>query len=161
MTLDATLTAPALAAPRDQFDRSERLVVLLGAVCLGGLAGFALAMIVGRAEPLTLALMALPALALAAHFTIQTFSEALAARAWGCATASVLHIGALMAWPMIGLIAATSPALYWLAPGLALSALVLFASCWGGGSRAVYRTSVQGALVAAVAAQQGVTVLLG
>lgn len=159
MALDAAL--PAQALPRDHFLRSERLIVLMGATCVGAMIGFAVAMIAGRVDPLTLTLIALPALGLAAHFTIQTFSEALAARARGCATASVLHISALMAWPMIGLFAAASPALYWLAPGLALSALVLFASCWGGSARAVYRTSLQGALVAIVAAQQGVMVLLG
>ena len=47
------------------------------------------------------------------------------------------------------------------APGLARSGLVLFASCWEGSARAVYRASAQGALMAAIAAQQGVFVWLG
>jgi len=161
MAFDATVSAYAPAAPRDHFLRSERLVVLLGAICVGAVAGFALAMTVGRQDVLVMTLVALPALGLAAHLTIQTFGEAISARAYGCATASVLHIGALMAWPMIALFAAASPALFWLAPATALSALVLFASCWGGSARAVYRASAQGALVALIAAQQGVTVLLG
>jgi len=161
MAFDATLPATTIAAPRAHFLRSERLVVLMGATCAGAVAGFAVAMSVGRLDLVVMALVAIVALGFAAHLTIQTFSEALAARAYGCATASALHIGALMAWPMIALFAATAPALYWLAPATALSALVLFASCWGGSARAVYRASAQGALVAAIAAQQGVTVLLG
>lgn len=164
MAFDASVSAAALDAPsasRDHFLRSERLVVLFGASALGVILGFVLAVTVGRQDIWVLTLMALPALGLAAHFTIQTMGEAIAARAWGCATASVLHVGALVAWPMIALFASASPDLFWLAPGMALSALLLFASCWGGSARAVYRASAQAALVAAVAGQQGVMVLLG
>jgi hypothetical protein len=146
------------AAPRETFVRSERLVVLTGASALGAAIGFAVAMTSGRVDLWVLALVALPALALAAHLTIQTLSEAFASRAWGCASASVLHVAALMAWPMTALVSAGSPALFWIAPGVALTALVLFASCWEGSARAVYRSGAQGALVAAIAAQQGVFV---
>jgi len=149
------------APERVDFRRGERLIVLMGASAFGAMLGFAAALAGGRVEPWVLALMALPVLGFSAHLTIRTLSEAFAARAHGCASASVLHVAALMVWPMTALFAAANPALFWIAPGIALSALVLFASCWGGGARAVYRASAQGALVAAIAAQQGVTVLLG
>ncbi|HRE43578.1 MAG TPA: hypothetical protein PKY87_06360 [Terricaulis sp.] len=163
MAFDASVSAPvsAKAIPREHFIRAERLTVLLGASALGAMIGFAGALASGRLEPWALALIALPVLAFAAHLTIQTLSEAFAARAWGCAAAAGLHVAALMAWPMIALMASSSPALFWFAPGLAFAGLILFASCWEGASRAVYRVSAQGALIAAIAAQQGLGVLLG
>jgi hypothetical protein len=53
-----------------------------------------------------------------------------------------------------------SEATYWIAPAAAVLSLVLFASCWGGGSRAVYRMTLQGALVAALAGHQGALLIL-
>lgn len=156
------MTLAASVSPvRTHFIRGERLVVLFGATAFGAALGFGAAISSGRLDMWVMALIAAPVLAIAAHLTIRTLSEALAARAYGCATASVLHVAALMAWPMTAMFAASAPNLFWVAPLLALSALVLFASCWGGGARAVYRASLQGALVAAIAAQQGVQVLLG
>ncbi len=161
MAFDASVSVSAQAIPRERFMRGERLTVLVGASALGAMIGFAGALASGRLEPWALALIALPVLAFTAHLTIQTLSEAFAARAWGCAAAAGLHVAALMSWPMIALMASSSPALFWFAPGLAFAGLVLFASCWEGASRAVYRASAQGALVAAIAAQQGLGVLLG
>lgn len=161
MASGASVSALPHAPQRRAFLRSERLVVLIGAAALGALLGFAAAIATGRQDIWVMALAALPALAIAAYLTIQTLSEAFAARAWGCATAAIAHIAALMAWPAIVIFAAGAPELYWLAPGLALAALVLLASCWEGPARTIYRTSAQALLVAAVAGQQGVTVLLG
>lgn len=156
------MTLAASVSPvRTHFVRGERLIVLLGATAFGAALGFGAAMCSGRLDMWVLALIAAPVLGVAAHLTIRTLSEAFAARAYGCATASVLHVVALMAWPATAMFSAAAPDLFWVAPMLALSALVLFASCWGGSARAVYRASLQGALVAAIAAQQGVHVLLG
>lgn len=160
MAYDASIAlAQTAAAPRAHFLRGERLVVLLGAMCVGAVAGFAFTMSVGRLEFWMLALAASPVLAFAAHLAIQTMRDAFGARAWGCVAACVLHVAALVVWPIAASMAAS--VLFWIAPVMALSALILFASCWDGGARAVYRASAQGGLVAAIAAQQGVTVLLG
>lgn len=153
--------AVSVSSPRTHFMRGERLIVLMGATAFGAALGFGAAISSGRLDLWVMALIAAPVLGLAAHLTIRTLSEAFAARAYGCAAASVLHVAALMAWPATAMFSATAPDLFWVAPVLALSALVLFASCWGGSARAMYRASLQGALVAAIAAQQGVHVLMG
>jgi len=134
---------------------------LIGAAAFGGVAGFAATMMMGRVEPWVLALIAAPVLAYALHLTGLTLSEALSRRAYGCSTACVLHGAALLAWPMTAMLTPIASAIYWVAPITALSALILFASCWGGASRPIYRMSVQGALVAALAVHQGVFVVLG
>lgn len=163
MAFDAALPISTTAdeAPRTDFMRGERLVVLMGASALGAVIGFAVTLTMGRVDAWVMALIAAPVLGLALHMTIATLSEAFASRAYGCATACILHVFALMAWPATALFSVASAPIFWIAPALAMSSLVLFASCWGGGTRAVYRTSVQAALVAAIAAQQGVAVMFG
>lgn len=104
---------------------------------------------------------AMPVLALALYLTGETMAEAVRNDARGCATAAGLHAAALLAWPMTILLAPMGAAIYWIAPAAAISSLMLFASCWGGSARAVYRTTAQGALVAALAAQQGVLLIMG
>src|SRR5690606_5523809 len=76
----------------------------------------------------------------------------------GCKLAASAHMIALLAWPLAIQFAGS---LYWLAPATALSSLLLLASCWTGASRVVYRIGLQGVLIAALAAQQGMFVLVG
>lgn len=155
----AVLT-PSMAST-EIWRRDERLVLLVGAACFGAVAGFVLALWVGRLDFWTLALIAAPVLAINLHLTAQTLTEAFQRRAMGCATACGIHAAAVLAWPMTALVTPIAPAAFWIAPALALTSLILFASCWTGESRALYRMGAQGALVAALMAQQGMFVMLG
>jgi hypothetical protein len=155
----AVLT-PTMASA-ELWRRDERLVLLVGGASLGAVGGFLAALWTGRVDLWMLALIAAPVLAFNLHLTGQTLTEALQRRATGCATACGLHAAAVLAWPLTALATPLAPAAFWIAPALALTALVLFASCWTGEGRALYRMSAQGALVAALMAQQGVFVALG
>lgn len=158
---NSVLDAPLRAVARDDFDRRERFAVLLGGAGLGAMAGFALVMSAGHLSLLTIALMTAPVLALALHLTSRTLTEAIQRRAYGCATATFLHAAALIAWPMAALLTPLSPLNFWMAPTLGVSALIMFASCWEGPQRAVYRLGMQALLIGAVTAHQGVMLLMG
>jgi hypothetical protein len=149
------------ASSRPEFQRPERIVVLSGALALGSLAGFGLAMSFGPMNMWLLAAVAAPVLIMALHLTSQTLEEALARDARGCAVSAAMHGAALLAWPLTGLLTPLSPMSFWIAPALALSTLVLSASCWGGPPRTVYRLMAQGLLVAALAAHQGTILFMG
>lgn len=151
----------ATATPRLDFHRPERIVVLSGALAVGSVAGFALAMSFGGLNVWALAAIAAPALIFALHLTSQTLEEAIARNARGCAVSAAMHGAALLAWPLTALLTPLSPMSFWIAPVLALSTLVLSASCWGGSPRTVYRLMAQGVLVAALAAQQGTILFMG
>lgn len=157
--LPATYSDVAVVAKRADFLRSERLVVLTGAAALGAVFGFSATIMTGRADLWTSLLIAAPMLVLALHLTSQTLTEAISRDARGCSVAAGMHGAALIAWPMASLLAPFGA--YWFAPVAALSALVLFASCWGGPPRAVYRMAVQGALVAALGAHQAALLIMG
>ncbi len=120
--------------------------------------GFTASVSVGRLDMWTVFIVTGIVIAFALYPAAATLSEALKRHARGCATAAMLHVGALLAWPML---IPFEGGIYWLAPATAISSLVLLASCWNGAKRTVYRTSVQGALIAALAAQQGALILLG
>ncbi|MGE0740689.1 MAG: hypothetical protein AB7O98_05040 [Hyphomonadaceae bacterium] len=146
---------------RKDFRRIERLVLLLGASAFGSVIGFGAALAMGRVDVWLVVLSAAPFLVLALHLTSQTLRDGFERRAIGCSIASVMHAAALLAWPLTSLFTPLGQLNFFIAPTLALATLILFASCWSGPSRAVYRVAAQGALVAALAAQQGVMVLLG
>lgn len=152
---------PENIASEEIWRRDQRLVVLAGGIALGALAGFFITLTSGRFEIWLLALIAAPLLAFDLYLTGRTLTEALERRATGCAGACALHAAAVLAWPMTALMIPLAPAAFWSAPVLALTALVLFASCWSGDGRALYRMAAQGALVAALMTQQGVFVVLG
>jgi hypothetical protein len=97
---------------------------------------------------------------LALYLCSQTLRESFSRGAYGCACATIVHAAALLAWPLTALFTPLSPLSFWMAPIVATSALVLFASCWGGPARAVYRLSLQGFIVAAAAMYQGALVLM-
>ncbi|WP_167755734.1 hypothetical protein [Vitreimonas flagellata] len=164
MAYDAVLTAnqatAIVAEPRDYFLRSERLVLLTGAVAIGALMGFAATIMTGRTDPWVVIATAAVAITFALYLTSLTLVDALRRDARGCAIAAGLHCAALLSWPMTSLLVPLSEAIYWIAPVAALSSLVLFASCWGGSARAVYRMTAQGALVAALAAHQGALLIM-
>lgn len=146
---------------RSDFQRAERLAVLLGASALGALAGASVALAFGRLDLWVVVLAATPFLVLALHLTAVTLREGLQRDAFGCSIASILHVSALLAWPMTSLFIPLGSFNFFIAPALAMATLVLVASCWGGSPRAVYRTCARGALVAAVAAHQGMMVIMG
>lgn len=123
--------------------------------------GFALAMSLGYLNLITIALIGAPLLVAALYLASRTLTEAISMHAYGCATATVLHSAALLAWPMSALLTPLSPMNFWAAPIAAGSALIMFASCWQGPSRAVYRLSVQALLVGAVTAHQGLMLVMG
>lgn len=155
------LIEQALTAPRTSFDRREHFALLVGGAGLGALGGFALAMGLGYQNLALTASIAAPLLAFALYLTSRTLTEAIEERAYGCATATVMHSAALVAWPMAALLAPLSPLNFWTAPALAMSALVMFASCWQGPQRAVYRLSAQALLVGIVAAHHGTMLVMG
>ncbi len=154
-------TLDAGPAPRTDFRRPERIVVLGGALALGAMAGFMAAMIFGPLNLWAVAAVAAPVLILALHLTSRTLEESFRRRAFGCAAAASLHGAALLAWPFTGLMMPLAPGAFWLAPLLAIATLMLSASCWGGPPRTVYRLGAQGVLVAALAAHQGAILIMG
>jgi hypothetical protein len=145
---------------RTEFRRLERIVVLIGGVALGGVAGFAAEIMLGRPDLLGLVASGVILIPLALYLCSQTLRESFSRRAYGCATATILHAAALLAWPLTALFAPVSPLSFWVAPMVAVSALVLFASCWGGPPRAVYRLALQGFIVAAATMYQGALVMM-
>lgn len=164
MAYDAVLMAQgataAVAEQRDHFLRSERLVLLIGAVAFGGLAGFVATVMAGRMPMSAVVLTGAAVLTFSLYLTSLTLVDALRRDARGCATASGLLGAALLAWPMTSLLSPLGAAIYWIAPLAAVSSLVLFASCWGGSARAVYRMTAQSALVAALATHQSVLLIM-
>jgi hypothetical protein len=143
------------------FRRSERLVVVAGATAIGVLAGFGAAMAFGRLDTWLLSIVAAGVFALALYLTAETVQDALRRKAYGCAAASMLHAAALFAWPATFLFFPVGAPQFWLAPVSGLTTLALFASCWSGHQRAVYRISGQGVLVAAAASYQAVLFVMG
>lgn len=152
-------TRPAYSG-RDEFRRLERIVVLAGGVAAGATIGFVTEIAIGR--PTLDVVVGSGALftAFALYLCSQTLRESLVRRAYGCATATVIHAGALLAWPLTALFAPLSAIAFWSAPAIAISGLALFASCWDGPPRAVYRLALQGALVGGLAAYQGALVIM-
>lgn len=170
MAYDATLTfnrqavlrpQTAVADRRDDFRRLERLVILTGGASAGAAAGFMAAIAFGPLDLRIVLLGAAPMVALALYLVARTLEEGMRRHAVGCTTAAIMHAAALLAWPMTSLFAPLSAMSFWIAPIAALSTLVLFASCWTGPSRAIYRLGGQAAIVAALAVHQGMLLTLG
>lgn len=166
MTLASEHAATPLIMPRlfveerRAFNGGERAAVLIGAVAFGALAGLAASLTIGRIEWHWAALASLPPLALALYLASLTMRDALGRGAYGCAAAAGVHACALLAWPLTSLFIPLEQLNYFIAPGMALLGLALFASCWAGPERAFYRSAGQAALVAALCAQQGLLVVL-
>ena len=154
----ASHTIDALPVPRTDFLRSERLVTLIGACAFGAAVGFGVAVAVGQADMWALFFTAAVVVAVALYPASANLADATWKQSPGCKTAALLHLGALLAWPLATQFAGS---LYWIAPATALLSLVLLASCWSGPSRVVYRMGLQGVLVAALAAQQGTMAMIG
>lgn len=148
------MTNIATAAPREDFRRSERVVVLVGAGAAGALFGFALALAMGRTNPAVVALAVGPALALSAWLALGIVREGISRGAIGCSAAAGMHVAALALWPLAHLMAAPIEQVL-MAPLLAAATLVLLASCWTGSAAIVYRAAGQGLAVAALAGLLG------
>jgi len=151
--------ASARVVDRD-FVRSERLGLLVGGAGIGALVGGFAAMALGQPSVWAMILTAAPVLTLALYLTALTLTDAMRRNARGCATVAGLHAAALMAWPFTSLFTSVNSLNFFIAPALAMGSLVLFASCWSGPSRGVYRLAAQGALVALIGAHQGMIVLM-
>jgi len=158
--VDFGVAAPNAVAPVRELYRSERLGLLAGGIALGGFAGVAAAIGMGNQGIWTLIFSAAPFLVAALYLTSHMLSDALRRSARGCATAAGMHAAALLAWPLSSMFTPLGELNFFIAPVLALGTLVLFASCWTGSSRTIYRLGAQGAIVALVAAHQGVIVLM-
>ena len=148
------------AAPtsRADFHRSERLITIVGACALGGAIGFAVAVAIGRTDMWALFLSAAVLLAVALYPASANVADASGGQSKGCTLAAMAHIVAILAWPVVVQFAG---GLFWLVPAIALSSLVLLASCWNGQSRAVYRMGLQGLLIAALGAHQATMLAMG
>lgn len=145
----------------DEFRRGERLVVLLGATALGAIGGFASAMALGNADMLTLIAVAAPVLVLSLYLTSEMLRDGLRREAYGCAASAAMHATALLAWPMTALLSPMSATIFWIAPAMALTALIMLASCWQGSKMGVYRVGAMGLMIAGLAAQQATAMTLG
>jgi hypothetical protein len=164
MAYDHTLvldTPVAVSDRRDDFRRLERIMVLLGASALGAIGGFVVAMSFGRLDLWIVIVSTAPLLMLSLYLTSLTLSDAMKRQAWGCSTAAGLHGAALLAWPITSLLMPLNEANFWIAPVAAAATLVLFASCWGGSARAIYRLGGQGVLIGALIAHQSTLLILG
>ena len=155
-TLLPTDSAPPAA--RTHFHGFERFVFLLGAVGAGGVSGFVAAVAAGRQDMWTQLLGGAPVLALALCLACATFVEARRCEMTGCSIMAGSHGVALIAWPAF---IPLHPSVYWIAPAAAMTSVLLLASCWSGSSGAIYRSAAQAMLVAALAAYQGVLIILG
>jgi hypothetical protein len=155
-----TLLPPngAPSAPRTHFHGFERFAFLLGAVGAGGVSGFIAAVAVGRQDLWTQLLGGAPVLALALCLACATFVEARRCALTGCSIMAGSHGVALIAWPLF---IPLHPTVYWIAPAAAMTSVLLLASCWSGSPGAIYRSAAQAMLVAALAAYQGVLIVLG
>lgn len=142
---------------RKDFLRSERMVFLVGAAAFGAVAGFTLAVAMGRQDISVQWLASAPVLALALLLATNTLVEAVKSRAYGCSTMALAHAATLVAWPFTLLM---TGAQFWMAPVAALTTVLLLASCWNGSSSAIYRSAGQAALVAMLAGYQGVLAIL-
>ncbi len=144
-----------------RFDRRERIAVLVGGLAAGTLVGCGLAFALGHLRLPVVALIGAPVFVLALHLASFTLTEAMRERASGCALATILYGAALLAWPMAALLVPLSPLNFWAAPVLAIAALVMFASCWQGPARAVYRLAAMGNLTAILAVHHGTMFVMG
>jgi hypothetical protein len=154
----ASHTIDALPVPRSDFHRSERLITMIGACAFGGAVGFGIAVAVGQADMWVLFFVAALVLAIALYPASANMADASWRQSPGCKFAALMHLAALLAWPLAVQFAGS---FYWIVPATALSSLVLLASCWSGPSRVVYRMGWQGVLVAALAAHQGTVLAIG
>ena len=152
---------PAVTEDRRDFRRLERIVILTGGASVGAAAGFGAAIALGRMALWEVLLTAAPLMVAALYLVARTLQEGMGRNAIGCTTAAIMHAGALLLWPMTALFAPLSGAAFWIAPVAAMATLVLFASCWSGPPRAIYRLGGQAMIVAALAAHQGVLLTLG
>ena len=156
-------TAPPASAPpqrplRTDFLHYERFVFMLGAMGVGGLAGFITALAVGRQDFWTHFLTGAPVLALALCLTIATYVEARRRGAFECSVMAACNAAALILWPVF---LTLPPIAYMLAPLTTLLSALLLASCWTGTPGAIYRAGAQTVLVSALAAHQGALIVLG
>jgi len=161
MAYDSTaFVNAAAAAPRNEFRRSDRLVVLMGGAALGALAGLGVALALGRVGAWSLIAVA-PVFLVAAYFAIATLRDAIERRAYGCAAAAAAVASSLLAWPACALFFPMSALAFWAAPAAALGSMVLLASCWSGAERAVYRLSGEALSLCAIAAFFGTAQVMG
>lgn len=160
MAYDAGTVSAEAACVRQDFRRGERLVVLMGGVSLGIIAGLGVALALGRTGAWPLILGA-PIYLAALYFAMATVHDALERRAVGCAAAAGMVAASLLAWPALALIFPISTLTFWAAPMAALGSMVLLASCWSGAPRAVYRLSGEALCLSAIVGYVGITHLMG
>jgi hypothetical protein len=153
------LHSAAIALPREDFRRGERLVVLMGGAALGILAALGGALALGRIGMWPIAVGA-PVFVLAVYFSVATLRDAIERRAFGCATAAGLVAFSLMAWPAAAMFFSIETLQFWIAPMAALGSMVLLASCWSGAQGAVYRLSGEAAALCMVAGYIGITQIM-
>lgn len=156
-TIDAFERTGKAQTLRSDFSRPERLVFLAGATAFGAAAGFFFAVVMGRQDISMQWLAGAPVLALAFLLASNTLIEAVKRRAYGCSVMAFVHAATLLAWPASMIIPGAQ---FWMAPAVALTSVLLLASCWTGSPSAIYRAAGQASLVAALAAYQGVLVIL-
>jgi hypothetical protein len=145
---------------RPDFRRLERIVVLGGGVALGLAIGFVAAIGMGHPSLVALVFSGAAFETLALYLCSRMLRESLARKARGCAAATIVFAAALLAWPLTGLFAPVNGLVFWTTPLVAVCGLALFASCWDGPPRAIYRLGLQGALVSALAAYQGASLIM-
>lgn len=143
------------------WSRYDRLVVTCGAIAMGGGVGLFATLFAGRVGGEQAVVVAAPILIMALAIAGFTLWRAWHRSARGCATAAMLQILGVVLWPFVVTASQASPIVFWLAPALALSAVVLFASCWQGRAWAIYGAAAQAALLTALAAHQSMFVMLG
>lgn len=154
----ASFAVDEVRAPRTHFVRSERLITVIGAAGFGGLTGLMIALAVGRHDVWSLFIGAALVLGVVLYPAAANWVDANARDSQGCKFAATLHLATLLSWPLV---IPLGGAWGWLVPAMALSSLVLLASCWTGSSRAIYRISLQCILVGALAAHQSLNLLMG
>lgn len=159
MAYESAANAIAAVARTDDFRRGERLVVLMGGVALGILAGLGSALVLGRTGAWPI-MVGVPLFVFALYLAVATFRDAIDRRVFGCAAAAGLVATSMLAWPAAALLAPMSAPAFWAPPLAAIASMTLLASCWSVASRAVYRLSGEAAMFCTIVGFLGITQIM-
>ena len=147
------------ASSINRFSVTDRLVLTLGGLAVGGIIGLLTLIGFGRPTGIDRLVVGSMLLMLALHLCAQTIQSSWARNAPMCANTAIMHAIALLLWPILYLISPTE-SLLWLSPTLAMLTLIVLAFGWQGRGRVVYRLALQAIIVGSLGAYQGGLMLM-
>ena len=141
-----------LGARRTTFRPGESLVVTMGAIALGGMAGLVLLFVLGRVAPGPLLTTAFAVYCCAIYLVSLSMRTVVHSGSTLPIALFGLHFACLLAWPMLAT-GGWTPASWqwWLGLPASLSALIAFLAVSRVSNSVVYRSSAHASLIASVA----------